>query len=502
MPTLMIVDDEETIRRGLALAIRRLAPSWEIVAQLEDGFEAMKVLEKFQPDLMIVDISMPGMNGLELIGIVAERYPNISQIVLSGHDNFAFAQSTLRNGVTDYLLKPLDRQELMAALSKIQQKLAMRQKTENERSSSQRIKLERYVLQWISGEADYSELLETGFRDIGWLLDGKEFAVMVTLESAEGRFPEPSQLEELQAELWERFGHIHQLFGFYVGKFHHVLLIEGNDLPIKAIRDYWTSESSVGVSDNLVLFEHLPEGYRQAMQSAYAEQANMAQGTGARSDAEANLKEERFLEAIAEENISLTKTMMQQWKEEFLHSPNDNAAWAQLRFYRFLSVLLRRVRSRNDSGLSLQVERETPWLLARIAPPVSPQLLSRTFDEFMERINVQSVDEKPDNRKVVRAAKAYIQERCGDPELNLEQVAQHVYMNPTYFSELFKQVSGENFIEYLTVTRMNAAKRLLRETHLKTYEIAEKVGYTSAKYFSTLFRKVCGLTPSEYRDQV
>ena len=102
---------------------------------------------------------------------------------------------------------------------------------------------------------------------------------------------------------------------------------------------------------------------------------------------------------------------------------------------------------------------------------------------------------------MIEIVKDYISKNYGDKELKLEALSKIVHMNANYLSDLFKEVTGKNYIDYLTLMRMNKAKKLLRETHLKTYEISEQIGYTTAKYFCTLFRRNFGITPTDYRNR-
>ncbi|MFD0693163.1 response regulator [Paenibacillus sp. GCM10027628] len=360
MPTLMIVDDEETIRQGLALIIERLSPNWEVIARLEDGEQAVQLLKEKQPDLMIIDISMPGMGGLELARYLFEHYPDIYKIILTGHDKFAFAQSALRYDVADYLLKPLERNELVAALRKIESRLEQRAKN----------------------------------GDMGRMRD--EVA-------------------------WEE----------------------------------------IRISE----------------------------------------MEERLITAIETNDMTLTQSLLRQWAGDLNKSPHSHIAAASFQLFYFFSFVRSRVLSHIDTKLSLIFQREIPWLLAKLSPPYSLASLTATMEEFVAKLNLEPLEQKVETRRVIETVKVYINEHYKDPELKLEALAQLVYMNTNYISELFKQVTGDNFIDYLTKTRMNAAKQLLRETNLKTYEVAERVGYTSAKYFSTLFRRIYGLTPTEYRDR-
>ncbi|UKS27949.1 response regulator [Paenibacillus sp. HWE-109] len=362
MPTLMIVDDEETIRQGLGLIIERLSPNWKVISSVEDSEQAVQMLNNLQPDLIIIDISMPGMSGLDLAKYVFECYPHIYKMILTGHDKFAYAQSALRYEVVDYLLKPLDRDELVAALRQIDSRLAQRVQDEG------------------------------GGR---------------LLKEAE----------------WD-------------------------NSPI--------------------------------------------------SDAESQL-----IIAIETNDTGLAQLLFRQWASDLRNPSHARATALAMQLHYFFSLVFSRVLNHVDTKLSLRMRRDAGWLASAFTPQqsVSFEPFAVMLEQFADKLETDPTEQRTETRRVIETVKAYINEHYHDSELKLEALAQLVYMNTNYISELFKQVTGDNFIDYLTMTRMKAAKQMLRETNLKTYEIAERVGYTSAKYFSTLFRRIYGMTPTEYRDR-
>ncbi|WP_128658322.1 response regulator, partial [Paenibacillus sp. 598K] len=155
MPRVMIIDDEETIRRGLQQLIGRLLPEWEVVQSCPDAESALASIEETDPDLAIIDISMTGMSGLELAAELERIKPGLYKMILTGHEKFDFLQTAMRHGVTDYLLKPLQREELVQAMRKVEASLQERQR----QATAQ---LETLLLQWVvSQHRDrMSELLQ------------------------------------------------------------------------------------------------------------------------------------------------------------------------------------------------------------------------------------------------------------------------------------------------------------------------------------------------------
>ncbi|GBF75319.1 hypothetical protein PA598K_03719 [Paenibacillus sp. 598K] len=152
------------------------------------------------------------------------------------------------------------------------------------------------------------------------------------------------------------------------------------------------------------------------------------------------------------------------------------------------------------SRLAERLRQAGAELNGRLPAALTPSILMQSIDTFLETLDL-SESEEQSSRKVIWKVQQMIRASYADPELNLETLAQQVYLHPTYLSELFKETTGQKFIDYLTDVRMEEARRILRETELKMYEVAAAVGYTSPKYFSTLFRKHFQLTPMSYRER-
>jgi len=173
------------------------------------------------------------------------------------------------------------------------------------------------------------------------------------------------------------------------------------------------------------------------------------------------------------------------------------------RIFHFLLLALLPALGRIESGLSAEMRRSLPYVLARLSSPGVSIQLSAILREFAGAFSrsAENRDGHIEKNKIIEAVKDYIHRNYGDRTLKLESLARVVYLNANYLSDLFKEVTGENYLTYLTVVRMEHAKRLLRDTHLKAYEIADRTGYSSAKYFCRLFRQMFGMTPSEYRNR-
>ncbi|WP_256759056.1 response regulator [Cohnella sp. WQ 127256] len=515
MPTMMIVDDEETIRQGLRLAVERLAPRWEIVGLLEDGVEALNKVNSVQPDLMIIDISMPGMDGLELCHNLMERHPQIHKIILTGHNSFSYAQSAMRYGVNDYLLKPLQRKELVQSLDKLERDILLREESVREEMLRSDLLLQRAVTDLLSGENKDTVLLKTELRKIGWRdLLGDHAVILMMGGEGKGEGSLLRHMNALRNAVLEGNLNIEQTCGVKISANQGLILMQGNANLDQAQMKQWLCDQIpvwnrneggdslvLGCSESFRELERMPEAYRQTMFSLFVQDGGTERKGVFLEQFNVGDREERLIKAIEINDYTSVVAILKRWAEECAPSNNGHPAFNPLHFFHFFSLVLGPVLAKIHTSLSASLQEEIPWLLSRIYPPYSLASFAGTIDQFALRLKQHSSGQKPETRRVIEVVKQYINDHYGDPDLRLEVLAGLVYMNTNYLSELFKQVTGNNFIDYLTDKRMAAAKLLLKETNLKTYEIALKIGYTNPKYFSTLFGRLCGSTPTEYRDK-
>lgn len=381
---LIIVDDEALIRDGLMQIVQRLAPEWEVAAVCEDAEEAWAAVQRIKPDAILIDIEMPGINGLKLSEQLQESYPSIYKIILTGHDRFQYVQSAIRQGVSDYLLKPLQREELREALNKAR------------------------------------NVIET------------------------------HRARQLEIDLLKR--------------------------------------------------SLLPEAYAELSKAGAGAMLDPTDAANPRNEA-LTQRQQELLEAIEINDVETVRNLLTQWKQELAHAAVSDPVSLSVGCYHFLSFALGTSLAAIQSRLGQHMKEHLPVLRQEIRHALSVHLLYKAIQKYLSSLHLEQYATNDIANKTVAELKAFIQDNYGNADLNLEHLAKQVYLHPNYISELFRQVTGKTITEYVTEVRMAEARRLLRETRCKTYEIAEMVGYTSAKYFSSIFRRTYGMTPTEYRNR-
>ncbi|MDF2926887.1 MAG: two component transcriptional regulator, AraC family [Paenibacillaceae bacterium] len=531
---LIIVDDELFIRKGLRKLIEVYADNWVVAGEAKNGEEAFQLLESLRPDLAIVDIRMPGLSGIELAERVFRQEIPVKLVILTGHKDFTHAQAAVKYNVSDFLLKPCPEQEVLMMLERMYGLiLAERRQREREERllTEEAVKalllrlplhdgmtplLERQLLGracwFVSGFADTKgkfagnmPLLQFAMRNImEELLDtfacnGCYVAIQYNLAALFIAYPDsaghPARLEQ---ELCHSLvTHIRELLGA------DIQMTAAGVIPSLALvpRLYEQIGLSTGAPAAGPETDGWPGGHNPLFTGAQALQDDWMYFI-------ANGYPERLREQVMAEVASV----------EALPQPMQRSrAQAVSTVLQTLGRKIIRLQSGegagqtsggaagDDSGAGSGQQASRDSLLPQ-APPSFPfmEILSEETDACgLRRQAEQLLDlfgewQERSNRQAIRQTLDYIHENYMN-DCSLSEVAAHVHFNPAYLSTLFRKETGERFVNYITRVRMEQAKTLLNNTDKKVAEIAQLAGYDDPNYFSTIFRKMYGVTPNKYR---
>lgn len=508
---LLIVDDEVIIRTGLSTVIKWAELGYELLEPAESAEEALSRLEAERPEIVLTDIQMTGRSGLELAGEVRRLLPDSEVIILTGYDQFSYAQQAIREGAGDYLLKTSRPDEIIRAVNGAKQRIL--QKWESLKRDQLRDRLmERLV-----------EGTELDSRS-----EDKAAKLLPQLRMNEASF---YQAAIISAEGWgDAAGHSYLLL-FAV---HNMIseLIEGeallrNDSLVVLLR----YESPRGDNSQLArvldriarklkckLFaaagsvvpnwRTLKASYAEATYTFLYKGITAEEGLLTYEDIRGrrggrticSQEEEGQLTALFQEGDS---AKLGQWIEQlielqlldpsttpeslrrFLHS-------VQISAYRWVE---RVVTAYGDASMLSGVKLAHSMTSSQTATRAET-----LFEQLNELMGMYRESVEQEGIPYIKRSIAYIHDHL-DKELTLQQVARHVHLNPNHFSEVFKRETGLTYIEFVTRLRMDLAKRLLDESPIKVSEVAGRVGYVDMKYFSQLFKRSTGYTPSEYRSR-
>ena len=524
MLKVLIADDEERICKLIQILAPWQALGMEVCATASNGIEALDLIRSKKPDILITDIRMPGCDGLTLISRARELQPDLEMIIISGYAHFEYARTSIQCGVSDYLLKPINKAELEASLRKCARRCHSRHSSRLERE------------QLIERKGDLSRLRRALAQD---MTDGR--LAEITLEVLEQTYHFYAQktdsvqvfllricaqedaitgdaLKILQDRFLSIFtADLQPLCHDFLLVFREtggcgIMSFDGGQKQNirKALRRclsqmeaeqnlYGTVRSSIalGTAENLV---DLSRSYQNA---AMTVMERLTEGTG------------KLLEGIPAPSSLPTQSILDRYSRSIKQAAdtlNISAADAALEQMRRSALEVRDVRSRE---LIFLVHTAADLFTATLALEDRENILHRldsrvdrcsTVPELfaeLEKLQRKLMNEALESRQAeqfrpIRLAKQYIHEHFSDP-ITLEEVAEAAGFSGSYFSTYFKKETGMGFNQYLTQSRISEAKFLLRDTDLSIAEICRRVGYQDVKHFNRLFHRDADLTPGEYR---
>ena len=515
MMRVFIADDEEIIRDGIRNCIEKEQGRFLFAGEAPDGEMALPMLIEMKPDVLITDIRMPFMDGLELAKVVRRTMPWLRIIFLSGHDEFEYAQKAVSLHADAYLLKPIRSAQLVETLEQVaaqieQEQMQLRAAGENSRSEQEEDVLrEHFLNDLLSGGIPAAEAAVQGGR-WGLSLTAKQYLICII------RLPENTVREQVRAVSERLIGEESGICGFFRGRRQLILLLRGD--TGEAVRETgyetcqnlrhelrqvlgWDALCAIGAPVSRV--SALPDGYRNAKQTLMQAAACADGGVFGSSD---------FVDVRHEFDFSAGGSLVDKLRHAAPEDVprivdsyfGDSAAQdVQSVLYRYYLLMTRLVTA---SQLADEVQPGS------ILPPEDPQAVlgqSATLEgtkacaaEVLERMTKlcyrhQNVRYSAE----ISRAKEFIRKNYADSGISLHMVAAEVGFSPNHFSTVFSQETGQTFVEYLTAVRIEAAKHLLTAGSSRMSDIAFDVGYQDSHYFSYLFKKHVGVSPREFRSR-
>lgn len=479
MQTLLIVEDEKLIRQGIRTMVLRSGVPVDNILECGSGEQALEILKQQRVDVMFTDIRMPRMDGIELVRAVQELKTKPLIVAVSGYDDFSYAVELMRMGVREYLLKPVDRDKVREILEKLNGEIEMGEESDRQDRSVGCQQLKYAILNSRLTDAE-RELLAKQYSDSFF---GGEYRVVCTNNTGGDSSADAGQPYIYLSDVEEK----------------ELYIVEEGYLPI-LLRDE-LGERFVGVSAPHMGLEEL----KAACEEAFA----------ARKEAfYMNKPAVYFTEMVTPRSggvpleegavLQIVQLLGTDKYEEGLRQLNRIIRNASLGGYepaaveRAMQVLLDGVQ-KTYAGVLKTDKAEISGYYELYGYPGMEEYgaeVSAWLTAFCEMLNSRFDDYK--NKQKIQQAVAYIRENF-DKDLNMAVVSNHISMNYSLFSYVFKQYTGSNFVNFLKNIRIEEAKRLLEETDMKVIDISMKVGYDNEKHFMKIFKASCGVSPTEYR---
>lgn len=510
MYKVLLVDDEPIARVGLRMAFEWEANGFELVGEASNGQKAMQWIERNEVDIVITDIAMPVMDGLELMRAARAHCPSIKVVLLSCHNDFEYVREGIRLGASDYLLKPtLEAADLKTVLDKLKEQIGQEREKEEQylrqELYSKRLEMEKSLVKLLVCEeppavlkADFA-WLEEGYRAAVCLLDGTG-----KLRAEAGGVFIDMLLDEVQDSLYD---HMEHGIACRVGTDQMLLIVPDRDGEAGQTERRWLSlhaamtaggySFTMGVSNRVAGVRELKRAYREGEETAKLRfyegpgcvRFHKVRPTGQRPGEERERLLSGLKDAIAEgwreKAADEVERLLRYWSDE-----HRTPAEVMREALELLSVLLVR------QNRFVSVEQADAVRMMETVEELRAMLWN-AFREIWK--SADEMEEEDDfHRKIIKKAIEYMKQNY-TRAISLQDVADHVSVSRNYFSEMFKRVTGQNFIDFLIYLRLKQSSALLRTTTLKVYEVAEMSGFNDVKYFSKLFKKMMKMSPAEFR---
>ena len=527
MYKILIADDEGIELDALTFILEKSFPGQCAIETAKTGYDAVELAERFRPDIAVMDIRMPGINGMEAIQAIQATSPGILFIVLTAYDKFEYAKEAIRLSVFEFLTKPVNRLVFADVLRRAMGKVDSERKARNtalktrERMENMLPVLENSFVYLLLMQSDDPAAYARLFDLLG--IDSKYATVMV-LELTRMVDGDMLDLNIKTSEGYSAIrGLIKESFPCVVGPamatriivirpaeepeneyYERLLLIEQGRALAHRVEDKCGVECKLGIGPSVPL-GRLCESYTQAVKAlkhckgivSHFNDLPIASDyeTGYPAEREKHL-EEMVLRGDAQTAIADAEVFFQWMVERY---PEHDMA-IRLKVLEF--VMRAEYNAFHEGGgLKYHFLDRDDYL-----PTV---LATESFEElkvwFLRKIaeSARNVSTKADEKanRVVAKARLFI-DRNFNRDLTLEEVSREVHVSPYYFSKLFKEQTGDNFINYLTQKRVDTAKQLLADGRLNIKAICNEIGYNDPNYFSRLFKRFEGVTPTEYREQL
>ena len=533
MYRVMIVEDEIPIRNIISRIIEWKQLGFDLVYEADNGQVAMEYLEENPVDLVITDISMPFMDGLELCRQIRRKHPSMIIIILTGYNEFDYAQQAIEMNVSNYLLKPITRDGFTETLSKIKAEMDKRfadkrnlEFLREQYEKSRELLVNKYLMNLILG---YSH---SGFsmsdEELGFALEAESYRVGVMAVDDGNRSDKNFRVQDsslLDLAVFnlieETLGKIGQDIIFFgpgnqicmifkskgedENKYMNELTIVLTDTMVQ-IEKLFNMDANIGLSDAYCETDELNYAYKDAITALEYKVLEGSEKVILKANVE---NKSSFAFNKVEKQLARLENLIKVGDKENLNKViefilsmihHDNVDIEDFRTM-LLKMTISIFKAYNDIRQEDVDSQDMDYsIFSKVFGMDDFDEIKEYYFELCENLSGRIREiRKNEEQGYVNDAIKYMEVNYSDPYISLEELCKKLYLSPGHFSRLFKHTTGETFVDYLTRLRMDQAKYLLANTSQKMYEIARSIGYEDPNYFSYNFKKNVEMTPSEWR---
>lgn len=522
----LLVDDEPHITRNLEKVI-----PWEMLGltvggTAKNGMEALELLESESFDLVLCDIRMPVMDGLELVKHIREKGTESDIIMLSGYQDFAYTRAAIQYGVKDYVLKPIPYDELTGVIARVM----ANQRQKKKQQSEERQKIGR-MIDLASEKVLYDILMDyTEVTSGNWLLEEQELdkkyvLIVLDLDVSSERTKDWREWSDKERKLWnfavcnvlreklQQNGLHHAVIQIRDGEWCVLIecasslaydlkqITEWTELLLTAVKNHVKLSLYAGIYRDYADIKALSQAYKMVQQGMQLTPVQEQIAVYPDDRAGSSREDQAFWDtsekligavkrgdtAVVDEELKRLTTQLQQMNETSLGRFKP-----MLHFF-----VLNLMRETKEMGIFSREQEDLLWL--KLDRRFCVKDLPSVIMQMTKAVAEKSTDKKKQSERSMAEAKAFLGRNLYR-DLSVEEAATHVGLSTSYFSLLFKQTYNVTFIEYVTRERMEKAKLLLADTMKSIAQIAKEVGYAERRYFTKVFMKYTGENPTDYRN--
>ncbi len=535
MYKMIIADDESMVRDSLPEKLNWSDYQIEITGMASDGEEAYEMVLKGKPDILLTDIRMPHMDGLELSAKLREEMPQLKIIIVSGYSDFTYAKTALELDITDYILKPIKVKELTQVIRKVISELNKEKNLslfiEDLKKQTKDFRLlakDKFLVNLLMGTPVAKEQLERKCHYLELPFDPDEQVSVAVIEP--DTFHEISETlseEDLQLLIFS----IHNITMEIIDNYEAGVCVQLNDTQLviifksriliqdqqtdlcrqiqQSIHKYMKHTVSIGIGYPVSNISQIQTGFQYALKALQyrfytgRESINLIDDFDLQIDIDdldtlkLSALESELFNAIQLGDGSYVKELIHHF-HEFIQSGSLTVTAIRQYYLDIVGQITRHFKTGQLNCKTLpEKEREIKniMLQARMQSLLTTALTDYCMElatYFFERMEIR-------HSKIIEQICTYIDKNYMD-ELSVSSIAESVFLTPNYVSLIFKQATRMTVIEFITKVRIEKSKELLKSPDLKIFEIAEMVGYPNPRYFSKVFKKITGLHPSQFKD--
>ncbi|MFC5452913.1 response regulator transcription factor [Paenibacillus aestuarii] len=499
MLRILLVDDERTVLNGLSHILNKYCPNYEIVGMAQHAKDALQLMQFTPVDVVITDVSMPEMDGIELTKTIEFLYPHVSVIILSGHADFEFVRQTMKHGACDYLLKPCNYQTILELLQKIEDRVAEQGEESLGRAKKNALLAALQGKQALSDalfpiHRNYRLILITAAGNRHLISEKEIVPILEKISVKEDVYECVSLGSEGLIVIWATRDET---------PLHERLYTCRQNL----IQQGWITHWAISdvISDKLSLKDAFAHCKKMADFLSFHEEAAVLSAdrfeTYLNKQKQIGVHDYFSFQSISKHLQSGDAVKLKIYLDTSLHEIRErHIRWEPNKLRNeLLKELLQLEQCLVEHGY-----RPSAMEAVDYVKELNQILTQRELFDWLHKVIFailkDTQDEEQTPHYIVTAIK--FMERHYMEEIDLKRISEEVYLNPWYFSSQFKKYMQLSFSEYLNHMRVKIAKQFLKQKDLKVYQVAEMVGFQDAAYFSTVFKSIESMSPKDFQKTV